>query len=1199
MLSLCNQANINLSEVLPMRLMNIGRCCANVVARLVAGLVVSGLVANYALAVSEYFDVNGATPGSGVTAITTLKWENNWSTDPNGAIATTDWPDGNNFPIFAAAADAAALNYTVTANVNHTFAGMKVQANGGGTVTVATAAGIALTMDSNPTGQGFFVGTGQNLTITGAIAGDATTPLFWSGGGGSLFLYGNNTYAGGTILNASQGLNFNNANSFGTGPITYNTTLTTAVFANPIAGNFTIANPVTMRDNPTGNITMIYAGIAPPTFTDWTLGTQGTNSNIITLGNSTFPNSKLIINNLKGSTTSNLTVNSGANISGTLVLTGTSNYGGETTIGTGATGGTPTLQADEGSGLLASNDLVLNGGVFQTSTMNFTRTLATMGGISTFAWNVGGGGFSAITNPLTVNINGNNGELAWGDTVADEGSKILGPLKLGSVTSNAKTLFVNPIDLNNTGTAGLTRTISVAAGAGGDLSEVSGVIRNSAVATGLTKAGTGTLLLSAANTYTGTTSITGGALQATQGVGLPNNFLDLNGGVYQGNGVATSFTRTLGASGSANFQFNTGGGGFSANGGQMTVNVGGSGGQLVWGTTVGSQIVGPMIFGSNTANAETLFVNPIDLGAAARTVTVNSGAGGDSAELSGVLSSSGAGGLTKNGTGTLLLSNANSYTGGTSVITGTLAIGNNGALGSGVLTLGGTGAINPTVISSGSPRTIANGVILSTIATGGGAAQIGGSNDLTINGALTNSGAGRTLTVSNTGMTTFANVDLSEVTGTGRTLTITGAGNITFGGVIENFAGGGGTAGGLTFNGSYSGTATITQANTYTGTTTLTAGTGKFVLGNKAAFGTGTIAANGVTISASTDLSGANAIANATVNLGGNNTFSGSNNIQFSGTVSPTASRTVTNNMAGASLTFSGPVNLGSTTANRTLTIAGTGNTSITGAIANGAGPSLGGLTKTGNGTLTLSGVNTYNGPTAVNGGLLLANTVGGSSSTGTGAVTVGSSGTLGGTGTVSGAVTNNGIIAPGVGGVGILSVGGGVTDGANSSWSIVLNGASSNKLAVTGILDLSAVDSLNVTGAGTGTSWLIGTYTGTASGAFDTVTSGYSVIIAGGNIMLNAAAVGSLPGDYNQNGVVDAADYVLWRANVGQPAGTLPNDTAGGTIGDGQYALWRSSFGNHSGAGSGLSDGSAVPEPGSLGLLLLGLIGMAARGKR
>ena len=60
------------------------------------------------------------------------------------------------------------------------------------------------------------------------------------------------------------------------------------------------------------------------------------------------------------------------------------------------------------------------------------------------------------------------------------------------------------------------------------------------------------------------------------------------------------------------------------------------------------------------------------------------------------------------------------------------------------------------------------------------------------------------------------------------------------------------------------------------------------------------------------------------------------------------------------------------------------------------------------------------------------------------------------------------------------------------------------------------------------------------------------------------------LAGDYNSNGIVDAADYVTWRENVGQPSQTLPNDTTGVIIGDAQYNLWRSNFGN------------TVPVPGS-----------------
>ena len=79
------------------------------------------------------------------------------------------------------------------------------------------------------------------------------------------------------------------------------------------------------------------------------------------------------------------------------------------------------------------------------------------------------------------------------------------------------------------------------------------------------------------------------------------------------------------------------------------------------------------------------------------------------------------------------------------------------------------------------------------------------------------------------------------------------------------------------------------------------------------------------------------------------------------------------------------------------------------------------------------------------------------------------------------------------------------------------------------------------------------------------------------------------LQGDYNRNGIVDAADYVFWRENVGAAAGTLPNDTAGGAIGQAQYDLWRSNFGAAS-SGSGSASGSlttnSVPEPAKGALL-------------
>lgn len=50
--------------------------------------------------------------------------------------------------------------------------------------------------------------------------------------------------------------------------------------------------------------------------------------------------------------------------------------------------------------------------------------------------------------------------------------------------------------------------------------------------------------------------------------------------------------------------------------------------------------------------------------------------------------------------------------------------------------------------------------------------------------------------------------------------------------------------------------------------------------------------------------------------------------------------------------------------------------------------------------------------------------------------------------------------------------------------------------------------------------------------------------------------------GDYNENGIVDAADYTTWRDNLGAPAGTLPHDADGGVIGQAQYNTWKAHFG-------------------------------------
>jgi hypothetical protein len=80
---------------------------------------------------------------------------------------------------------------------------------------------------------------------------------------------------------------------------------------------------------------------------------------------------------------------------------------------------------------------------------------------------------------------------------------------------------------------------------------------------------------------------------------------------------------------------------------------------------------------------------------------------------------------------------------------------------------------------------------------------------------------------------------------------------------------------------------------------------------------------------------------------------------------------------------------------------------------------------------------------------------------------------------------------------------------------------------------------------------------------------------------------VGGVLGDYNNNGAVDAADYVLWRNG-----GPLQNEgDTPGTVNQADYTFWRSRFGATSGIGTSLGATTAVPEPRSLVLCLCAVL--------
>jgi autotransporter-associated beta strand protein len=193
------------------------------------------------------------------------------------------------------------------------------------------------------------------------------------------------------------------------------------------------------------------------------------------------------------------------------------------------------------------------------------------------------------------------------------------------------------------------------------------------------------------------------------------------------------------------------------------------------------------------------------------TLQSTSSIGGNAGNISLGLPITGAGGLIKTGSDTLTLSAVNAYSGATTINAGALNVQNGGALADTSSATVASGAALQ--LQGGISTTTAVGLTLNGtgIATNGALENVAGNN--TYSGLIalgSNSTIGSdagTLTLSNTG----------AITGSGNNLTLTGSGNGTLASII------GTGAAAVTKSGS--GTWTLTGANTYTGGTTVNAGT--------------------------------------------------------------------------------------------------------------------------------------------------------------------------------------------------------------------------------------------------------------------------------------------------------------------------------------------------------------------------------------
>jgi outer membrane autotransporter protein len=350
------------------------------------------------------------------------------------------------------------------------------------------------------------------------------------------------------------------------------------------------------------------------------------------------------------------------------------------------------------------------------------------------------------------------------------------------------------------------------------------------------------------------------------------------------------------------------------------------------------------------------------------------------------------------------------------------------------------------------------------------------------------------------------------------------------------------------------GTLNLAGTNTYTGNTTLNAGT--LLIGNNSAFGSGALALNGGVIGAG----GANITVDNPLAVGGSFTLGGAagTNLTFT-SVMNLGGNTLTHNGAGndtLSGNLTGTAAGGITTAAGTLNLTGNnaayaGTAAVTGGILNlqGAGNYAGDNTVNG-GTLNLNSASiiTYSGVNTVTGGTLNMSSAGSTysgASTLTGGTLNLSAGTLSGLLTVNGGVfnlsgtgtytnaaplTNAAGTSLNVGPGSTLTLAGGLTNNGNADINGTLTGNLTNNAG--GLVHGSGVITGTLTNRGTvnpgnspGTLSVVGSYVQTAGGAYTAEIASPSsydrinVTGAPGTATLDGAIAPTLSGGYRPRG--------------------------------------------------------------------------------
>ncbi|TCV96394.1 outer membrane autotransporter protein [Luteibacter rhizovicinus] len=600
----------------------------------------------------------------------------------------------------------------------------------------------------------------------------------------------------------------------------------------------------------------------------------------------------------------------------------------------------------------ATGTFSLGQGVLDANTILLGQRTSTSGaGNTTARLNIGGGG-TVLANTVTVGVRtGTTGTVS--STINLNG----GALRAGSVVAGAGTAtrvinFNNGVLGNYANGQDMTVNVPIVLAAAGThtfqvdganaLMTVSGV--TSGAGGTLNKAGTGTLMLTANNTYTGGTTVNEGLIRFQTGANLGTGGITLDGGGLQwATGNTLDISTRLNALGSNGAVLDTNGNNVTLAGALTGAN-----GQLI------KQGAGTLtLTGNNTYDGVTqINAGDVVVGNGGTTgsiagdvvnntqLTINRS---DAATLAGAIS--GVGTLVQAGTGTTILTGNNTYTGNTLVNAGGLQLGNGGTSGSVAgnvsLTAGTKLAVDRSDIS-----------LLPGIVSGAGSFE--------------QVGTGTTVLASNqtyTGGTTIAAGTLQLGNG-GSTGNIVGD-VVNNGTLAFNFSGGTIFRGQVSGTGSLQqmgGTTVLTADNTNTGGTVIDGGMLQLGSGGTTGSIVGDIVNNGslaigrsdnVTLAGTVSGRGMLAqIGTGTTVLTADNTYTGGTLI--SGGILQLGDGGTTGGIVGDA------INNGILTIDRADTVTQSGQMSGTGS-----------LWQNGGGTTVLTGDNTYTGTTQVNAGHL------------------------------------------------------------------------------------------------------------------------------------------------------------------------------------------------------------------------------------